>query len=127
MYENGNMRPVKLFQEQGERKQRKMMEGMNLTMTYCKKNFCKCNNIYPVQQYSIKIFKKRKTIAFQQTFCALSIFNIGLWKIFARAGFELRSSCFFLLSREKCRYTSQANSPNFNILLLFFYHICIHS
>jgi hypothetical protein len=37
MYENGKMRPVKLFQNRERRNKGKKMEGMNLTMIYCKK------------------------------------------------------------------------------------------
>jgi hypothetical protein len=48
MYENGKMRPVKTTQEWGEGGQKRMMEGMNLNMIYCK-NFCKCHNEPPVQ------------------------------------------------------------------------------
>jgi hypothetical protein len=31
------------------KKKGRMMEGVNLTMIYCK-NFCKCHNVPPVQQ-----------------------------------------------------------------------------
>jgi hypothetical protein len=35
---------LKPFQEWREGRQRRMMEGMNLTMIYCR-NFCKCHNV----------------------------------------------------------------------------------
>jgi hypothetical protein len=43
------MRPVETIPARGERGYRRMMEGMNSTMIYCK-NFGKCHNIPPVQQ-----------------------------------------------------------------------------
>jgi hypothetical protein len=48
MYENGKMRPVETIPgiERGGIK--RMMEGMNSTMIYCK-NFCKCHNV-PIAQ-----------------------------------------------------------------------------
>jgi hypothetical protein len=44
---------LKLFQEWGQRGYRRMMEGVNPTLTYYK-NFYKCHNVYPVQQMIIK-------------------------------------------------------------------------
>jgi hypothetical protein len=47
MYENRKIKPFETIPGMGGG--RRMMEGMNLTMTYCK-NFCKHHNIPPVQQ-----------------------------------------------------------------------------
>jgi hypothetical protein len=46
MYQNGKMRAVETIPGMGERR---MMEGMNSTMIYCK-NFGKCHSIPPAQQ-----------------------------------------------------------------------------
>jgi hypothetical protein len=50
MYENGTMRPAETIPGMGEREERRMMEGVNSTMIYCK-NFCKCHY---VPQYNSK-------------------------------------------------------------------------
>jgi hypothetical protein len=49
MYENGKMRPFETIPGMGVRRIKRMMEGVNPTVIYCKK-FCKCHNILPVQQ-----------------------------------------------------------------------------
>jgi hypothetical protein len=56
MYENGKMRPVETIPG--------MREGIKAntsTMIYCK-NFCKCHNASPVQQYYKKNPKYRQTL-----------------------------------------------------------------
>jgi hypothetical protein len=47
MYENGKMRPLKLFWQRGWVKEND--RGVNSSMIYYK-NFCKCHNVPPVQQ-----------------------------------------------------------------------------
>jgi hypothetical protein len=37
MYVNGKMRPIETFSGMEEVRKRKMMEGMNSTLIYCKK------------------------------------------------------------------------------------------
>jgi hypothetical protein len=49
MYTNGKMRPAETILGIGGGGWRRMTEGVNSTMTYCK-NFCKCHNVPPVQQ-----------------------------------------------------------------------------
>jgi hypothetical protein len=50
MYINGKMRPVETIPEmEGGEEQRRIMEGVNSTMIYCK-NFYKCHNVPPAQQ-----------------------------------------------------------------------------
>jgi hypothetical protein len=46
MHVNGKMRPVQTIPGMGGRR---MMEGVNSTIVYCK-NFYKCYNVPPVQQ-----------------------------------------------------------------------------
>jgi hypothetical protein len=49
-YENGKMRPVEtVLRMRGLGRQSRMMEGVNLTIMYCK-HFCKCHNVALVQQ-----------------------------------------------------------------------------
>jgi hypothetical protein len=49
MYVNRKIRPAETISGMGEeREKRRMMEGVNLTMIYCK-NFCKYHNVPPVQ------------------------------------------------------------------------------
>jgi hypothetical protein len=48
MYEHGKMRPVESIPGVGGG-YRRMMEGVNSTMIFCK-NFGKCYNVPPVQQ-----------------------------------------------------------------------------
>jgi hypothetical protein len=59
MYENGKMRPVETIPGKGGGEQRRMMEGVNSTMIYCK-NFCKCHNVPPDNNNKKRIFKKKK-------------------------------------------------------------------
>jgi hypothetical protein len=49
MHVNGKMRPVGTVPGMGGEGQRRMMEGVNSTVIYCKK-FCKCRNVPPAQQ-----------------------------------------------------------------------------
>jgi hypothetical protein len=49
MYENGKMRLVETIPGMGERVIKENDGGVNSTMIYCK-NFCKCDNVPPVQQ-----------------------------------------------------------------------------
>jgi hypothetical protein len=51
MHENGKMRYVKTIPGMGEGDIRRMMEGVNSTLVYGK-NFCKCHNVPPIQQYN---------------------------------------------------------------------------
>jgi hypothetical protein len=44
MYVNGKMRPVETLPRIGRGK--RMVEGVNSNMIYCK-NFCKCHNVPP--------------------------------------------------------------------------------
>jgi hypothetical protein len=55
MYENEKI--LKLFQEWGQDVIRENDRGVNSIVMYCK-NFCKCHNVSPVQQYDTKIIKK---------------------------------------------------------------------
>jgi hypothetical protein len=62
MYENGKMRHVETIpgmQEGSEFTFRRMMEGVNSTMIYCK-NFCKCNKVPPVQHHDNNNNNKNK-------------------------------------------------------------------
>jgi hypothetical protein len=47
MYVNEKMRPLEMISVMGGEK--RMMEGVNSTMIYCK-NFCKYHNVSPVKQ-----------------------------------------------------------------------------
>jgi hypothetical protein len=47
--ENGNMRPVQTIPGLGNGGKRRIMEGVNSAMIYCK-NFCKCHSAPSVQQ-----------------------------------------------------------------------------
>jgi hypothetical protein len=46
MYVNGKLIPVQTIPGMGVGGYRKMMEGANSSMIYCK-NFCKCHNVPP--------------------------------------------------------------------------------
>jgi hypothetical protein len=48
MYVNGKMRYDEPIPGMGEGEIRRMMEGVNSTMIYCK-NFCKCHNVLLAQ------------------------------------------------------------------------------
>jgi hypothetical protein len=49
MYDNGKMRLVETIPGTGRgKKKKRMMEGVNSTMIYCK-NFCKCYKVPPTQ------------------------------------------------------------------------------
>jgi hypothetical protein len=48
-YENGKLRPVETIPGMGEGVLRRMIEGVNSTIIYCK-NVCKCHNVPPVQK-----------------------------------------------------------------------------
>jgi hypothetical protein len=48
-YENGKMRPVETITGMEEGGLRRMMEGKNSIMIYCK-NFSKCHNVSSIQQ-----------------------------------------------------------------------------
>jgi hypothetical protein len=50
MYVNRKVRPVETIPSIGEGWLRRMMEGVSSTMKNCK-NFCKCHNVPPIQQY----------------------------------------------------------------------------
>jgi hypothetical protein len=49
MYVNGKMIPVEAILGMEGGRERRMMEGVNSTMIYCK-NFCKFHNVPPAQQ-----------------------------------------------------------------------------
>jgi hypothetical protein len=54
MYENGKMRHIEVIPGMGRRVKRRMIEGVNSTMIcYCK-NYYKCHNAPPGQQYNNK-------------------------------------------------------------------------
>jgi hypothetical protein len=54
MYENGKIRPFETIPGMGQGGYRRMMEGVNLIMPYCK-NFGKCHNVPGVKQEREKI------------------------------------------------------------------------
>jgi hypothetical protein len=58
---NRKMRPVERIPATGEVGQRRMMEGVNSSMIYCK-NFCKCYNVPPVQQQSVQQQLKKNLV-----------------------------------------------------------------
>jgi hypothetical protein len=64
MRENGKMRPVEtILQMEGGRERRKM-EGVNLTQIYCE-YFCKCHNVPPYNNNIMKknLFKERTKVS----------------------------------------------------------------
>jgi hypothetical protein len=44
IYENGRMKPVEIVLRSGGEERGRMMEGINLTMIYCK-DICNCYNV----------------------------------------------------------------------------------
>jgi hypothetical protein len=63
---------LKLFQEWGYQGVKENDHGVNSTMIYCK-NFCKCHNVPPVQQYDNKNINTEEKNKYPRTYLSVHV------------------------------------------------------